>query len=127
MFYGAKGFARYFPTKRRNLFRIEGIKKHYEMVPLLILQTCAFFAMPFWSYHRMFLTTIDVQLTEYQRFEIPSKPRFFDLRNPRSMKLITFGKEWKPAIHLDNRYRLMRHEPMLDAYGNVTDKIGSEY
>lgn len=38
-------------------------------------------------------------------------------------QLITF-REWKPAIHLDNRYRLMRHEPMLDADGNKTDKIG---
>ncbi|KYN05272.1 hypothetical protein ALC62_03795 [Cyphomyrmex costatus] len=35
-------------------------------------------------------------------------------------------KEWKPAIHLDNRYRLMRHEPMLDADGNVTDVLGED-
>ncbi|TGZ52533.1 Uncharacterized protein DBV15_07946 [Temnothorax longispinosus] len=34
--------------------------------------------------------------------------------------------EWKPAIHLDNRYRLMRHEPMLDADGNETDQIGED-
>lgn len=34
--------------------------------------------------------------------------------------------DWKPAIHLDNRYRLMRHEPMLDADGNVTDQIGED-
>ncbi|KAK2574903.1 hypothetical protein KPH14_002594 [Odynerus spinipes] len=31
-----------------------------------------------------------------------------------------------PAIHLDNRYRLMRHEPMLDAEGNQTDVIGDD-
>ncbi|KYM82663.1 hypothetical protein ALC53_06838 [Atta colombica] len=38
-------------------------------------------------------------------------------------QLIQFQKP-QPAIHLDNRYRLMRHEPMLDADGNVTDVIG---
>ncbi|KAK1130309.1 hypothetical protein K0M31_018445 [Melipona bicolor] len=32
----------------------------------------------------------------------------------------------KPAIHLDNRYRLMRNEPMLDADGNETDQIGED-
>lgn len=32
----------------------------------------------------------------------------------------------KPAIHLDNRYRLMRGEPMLDANGNETDEIGED-
>lgn len=26
-------------------------------------------------------------------------------------------------IDLDNRYRLMRHEPMLDVNGNPTDKF----
>ncbi|XP_071574285.1 uncharacterized protein [Temnothorax nylanderi] len=82
-------------------------------------------AIPFMAYHRLFVTTIDVQLTDYQRFEIPSVPRFFDLRNPRTLKLITLT-EWKPAIHLDNRYRLMRHEPMLDADGNETDQIGED-
>ncbi|KYN39598.1 hypothetical protein ALC56_06092 [Trachymyrmex septentrionalis] len=41
------------------------------------------------------------------------------------VKLIQF-KPWKPAIHLDNRYRLMRHEPMLDADGNETDVIGKD-
>lgn len=40
-------------------------------------------------------------------------------------QLIQF-KEWKPAIHLDNRYRLMRHEPMLDADGKVTDVLGED-
>ncbi|KAH0554582.1 hypothetical protein KQX54_011586 [Cotesia glomerata] len=29
----------------------------------------------------------------------------------------------EPAIDLDNRYRLMRHEQMLDAQGNPTDKF----
>lgn len=40
-------------------------------------------------------------------------------------QIINF-REWKPAIHLDNRYRLMRHEPMLDADGNVTEEIGED-
>ena len=34
--------------------------------------------------------------------------------------------EWAPAIHLDNRYRLMRGEQMLDAQGNPTDQIGED-
>lgn len=40
-------------------------------------------------------------------------------------QLIRFT-ELKPAIHLDNRYRLMRHEPMLDADGKKTDEIGED-
>ncbi|KZC07951.1 hypothetical protein WN55_09014 [Dufourea novaeangliae] len=36
------------------------------------------------------------------------------------------GQELKPAIHLDNRYRLMRNEPMLDAEGRETDCIGED-
>ncbi|XP_011645485.1 LOW QUALITY PROTEIN: uncharacterized protein LOC105432385 [Pogonomyrmex barbatus] len=98
----------------------------FQLIPLVCVQTCVLLALPLMIYHRLFVTTIDVQLTDYQRFEIPSKPRFIDLRNPRSLKLITITKP-KPAIHLDNRYRLMRHEPMLDADGNVTDKIGDDY
>lgn len=35
-------------------------------------------------------------------------------------------QELKPAIHLDNRYRLMRKEPMLDASGRETDTIGED-
>ncbi|XP_071627465.1 uncharacterized protein [Temnothorax longispinosus] len=97
----------------------------FQLIPLVFVQTCVMLAIPFMAYHRLFVTTIDVQLTDYQRFEIPSVPRFFDLRNPRTLKLITLT-EWKPAIHLDNRYRLMRHEPMLDADGNETDQIGED-
>ncbi|XP_076681606.1 uncharacterized protein LOC143375886 [Andrena cerasifolii] len=73
----------------------------------------------------MFVTTIDVNFDKYQRFEIPSIPRFFDLRNPRHLKLMKM-QELKPAIHLDNRYRLMRLESMLDADGNETDSIGED-
>ncbi|XP_074096062.1 uncharacterized protein LOC141525449 [Cotesia typhae] len=75
-------------------------------------------------YHRMFLTTIDVQLSQKinQRFEVSSKPGFIDLRNPRLLKLIGCNTP-EPAIDLDNRYRLMRHEQMLDAQGNPTDKF----
>ncbi|XP_029171404.1 uncharacterized protein LOC114940826 [Nylanderia fulva] len=110
---------------KSKLFTFEGLKKNWELIPLAFVSTCVMLAIPFMTYHRLFVTTIDVQLTDYQRFEIPSIPRFFDLRNPRSLKLITFA-EYKPAIHLDNRYRLMRHEPMLDADGNKTDKIGKD-
>ncbi|RLU25835.1 hypothetical protein DMN91_001995, partial [Ooceraea biroi] len=95
----------------------------FQLIPLAFVQACVMLAIPFMAYHRLFVTTIDVQLTSDQRFEIPSVPRFFDLRNPRSLKLITIT-ERKPAIHLDNRYRLMRHEPMLDANGNETKEIG---
>ncbi|XP_011064657.1 PREDICTED: uncharacterized protein LOC105152218 [Acromyrmex echinatior] len=97
----------------------------FQLLPLVVLSTCAMIAMPSMAYHRLFITTIDVQLTDYQRFEIPSVPRFYDLRNPRSLKIIKF-KKWKPAIHLDNRYRLMRQEPMLDADGNVTNELGED-
>lgn len=34
--------------------------------------------------------------------------------------------ELKPAIYLDNLYRLMRKEPMLDADGNKIDEIGED-
>ncbi|XP_018378603.1 PREDICTED: uncharacterized protein LOC108771172 [Trachymyrmex cornetzi] len=97
----------------------------FQLIPLVLFNACVMLAVPSMIYHRFFVTTIDVQLTDYQRFEIPSVPRFYDLRNPRSLKLIQL-KEWKPAIHLDNRYRLMRHEPMLDADGNVTNMLGED-
>ncbi|XP_039314840.1 uncharacterized protein LOC105193822 isoform X2 [Solenopsis invicta] len=113
-------------SKFGKLYTVKGVKQYWELIPLILLQTCAFFGMPFMAYHRMFVTTIDVQLTDYQRFEIPSVPKFYDLRNPRTLKLIEFTK-WEPAIHLDNRYRLMRHEPMLDADGNKTHEIGSDH
>jgi hypothetical protein len=32
--------------------------------------------------------------------------------------------KYEPAIHLDNRYRLMAGLPMLDADGNETTEIG---
>ncbi|KAL2713472.1 hypothetical protein V1478_017170, partial [Vespula squamosa] len=37
-----------------------------------------------------------------------------------------YTKKINPAIHLDNRYRLMRHEPMLDADGKETNEIGED-
>ncbi|XP_018341888.1 PREDICTED: uncharacterized protein LOC108748323 isoform X3 [Trachymyrmex septentrionalis] len=106
-------------------FTLEGVKKKWELIPLVLLNVCMMVVIPSMVYHRFFVSTIDIQPTAYQRFEIPSVPRFYDLRNPRSLKLIQF-KPWKPAIHLDNRYRLMRHEPMLDADGNETDVIGKD-
>ncbi|KOX70107.1 hypothetical protein WN51_04847 [Melipona quadrifasciata] len=47
------------------------------------------------------------------------------LCNKSVVKIIKRHK-LKPAIHLDNRYRLMRNEPMLDADGNETDQIGED-
>nr|XP_012222967.1 PREDICTED: uncharacterized protein LOC105672534 [Linepithema humile] len=96
-----------------------------KIIPVVFIQACSLIGMPLMMAHRAFVTTIDVQLTSYQRFEIPSVPRFFDLRKPRSLKFITFAKV-DPAIHLDNRYRLMRNEPMLDADGKETDRIGDD-
>ncbi|KAL0131187.1 hypothetical protein PUN28_002622 [Cardiocondyla obscurior] len=121
----------FYHTKRRTIFDYKIRARKFfpffllQLIPLFFVQTCVLFAIPFMAYHRSFVTTIDVQMTDYQRFEIPSVPRFYDLRNPRSLKLIAFAK-YNPVIHLDNRYRLMRHEPMLDADGNETDKIGED-
>ncbi|KYN27555.1 hypothetical protein ALC57_03055 [Trachymyrmex cornetzi] len=119
------GFSRCGVKATKSMFTLEGLKKKWELIPLVLFNACVMLAVPSMIYHRFFVTTIDVQLTDYQRFEIPSVPRFYDLRNPRSLKLIQL-KEWKPAIHLDNRYRLMRHEPMLDADGNVTNMLGED-
>ncbi|XP_036151326.1 uncharacterized protein LOC118648898 [Monomorium pharaonis] len=127
--FGNSGLARYghkITKKGKNmLWTLEGIKRNPEFIPLICLQACMMFAMPLFALHRLFVTTIDVQMTDYQRFEIPSVPKFFDLRKPRTLKFITLTP-LKPAIHLDNRYRLMRHEPMLDADGNRTNVIGED-
>ncbi|XP_043682273.1 uncharacterized protein LOC122635755 [Vespula pensylvanica] len=112
---------------RWNFFKNLKLPKghSWELIPLLAIKTALLFSISFMCYHRMFVTTIDVTLRDYHRFEIPSVPRFFDLRNPRVLKL-WYTKKLKPAIHLDNRYRLMRHEPMLDADGKETDEIGED-
>ncbi|KAI4482202.1 hypothetical protein M0804_008753 [Polistes exclamans] len=47
-------------------------------------------------------------------------------RRPVNSGQLWHRKKLKPAIHLDNRYRLMRHEPMLDANGNETNEIGED-
>ncbi|XP_015119267.1 uncharacterized protein LOC107042646 [Diachasma alloeum] len=99
------------------------IKKNYAVTPLLALQLGAAGGILFMIYHRTFVTTIDVQMG-YQRWEMESKPRFIDLRNPRSLKLIK--DKPAPAIALDNRYRLMRNEPMYDANGQETNEIGTD-
>ncbi|XP_046828475.1 uncharacterized protein LOC124428465 [Vespa crabro] len=75
--------------------------------------------------HLVSISFFAFSLKDYHRFEIPSVPRFFDLRNPRVLKL-WHTKKPQPAIHLDNRYRLMRHEPMLDVDGNETNEIGED-
>ncbi|XP_067210425.1 uncharacterized protein [Linepithema humile] len=110
---------------KSQLYTLASLKKCFEIIPVVFIQACSLIGMPLMMAHRAFVTTIDVQLTSYQRFEIPSVPRFFDLRKPRSLKFITFAKV-DPAIHLDNRYRLMRNEPMLDADGKETDRIGDD-
>ncbi|XP_076625810.1 uncharacterized protein LOC143344073 [Colletes latitarsis] len=108
-----------------DLYSVDKLKKNWSVIPLIVLEACVLLTIPLISCHRMFFTTIDVQLGGYHRYEIPSVPRFIDLRNPRVLKLVKL-QEWKPAIHLDNRYRLMRKEPMLDACGNETDDIGQD-
>ncbi|XP_076644964.1 uncharacterized protein LOC143354596 [Halictus rubicundus] len=118
MFHGKK-----VPT--RNSFALLPVSIRFQIVPLLVMQTCVAIIGPLFSLHRLFITTIDVWLPDYHRFEIPPIPQFFDLRKPRVLKLKTV-EEVKPAIHLDNRYRLMRNEPMLDEEGCKTDKIGED-
>ncbi|XP_024942569.1 uncharacterized protein LOC107269499 isoform X1 [Cephus cinctus] len=109
----------------QKFFLFAQLRKHWSLIPLVALNCLIFTAIPLFAWHRTFVTTIDVQLGNYQRWEIPTVPRFFDLRNPRNLKLVN-THNWKPAYHLDNRYRLMRNEPMLDAQGNETDEIGED-
>ncbi|XP_032675238.1 uncharacterized protein LOC116846028 isoform X2 [Odontomachus brunneus] len=73
---------------KSKLFKAETIRRNWQLIPLAVLHACMMIAIPFIACHRLFVTTIDVQLTDYQRFEIPSVPRFFDLRKPRSLKPI---------------------------------------
>ncbi|XP_071871385.1 uncharacterized protein [Bombus fervidus] len=114
------------PVVKFDLFTSEKIKKNWSVIPLLLLKTFAIIGLPILCCHRLFVTTIDVQIPPgNRRFEITSPPGFFDLRNPRILKIIKRHK-LKPAIHLDNRYRLMRNEPMLDADGNEIDQIGED-
>ncbi|XP_031786879.1 uncharacterized protein LOC116417554 [Nasonia vitripennis] len=105
-------------TKRR-------LSINYECIPLIAVNCLAIAALPFVIWSRTFVTTIDVTFGGLPRWEIPSQPTFFDLRHPRNLKWMKTD-DWKPAIHLDNRYRLMRGEPMLDANGNETDEIGED-
>ncbi|XP_050449821.1 uncharacterized protein LOC126850654 [Cataglyphis hispanica] len=114
------------PIKKwAKLLSLEVFIRDVELIPLAFLTVWSSATICFWTYHRLFISTIDVQMTQYARYEIPSVPKFFDLRNPRSLKILTFT-HYKPAIHLDNRYRLMRHEPMLDADYKETDQIGED-
>ncbi|XP_018341884.1 PREDICTED: uncharacterized protein LOC108748323 isoform X1 [Trachymyrmex septentrionalis] len=69
-------------------FTLEGVKKKWELIPLVLLNVCMMVVIPSMVYHRFFVSTIDIQPTAYQRFEIPSVPRFYDLRNPRSLKFL---------------------------------------
>ncbi|KAL2713469.1 hypothetical protein V1478_017167, partial [Vespula squamosa] len=55
-------------------------------LPLFAIKAALLISITFMCYQRMFVTTIDVTLRDYHRFEIPSVPRFFDLRNPRVLK-----------------------------------------
>ncbi|XP_017883198.1 uncharacterized protein LOC108626817 isoform X2 [Ceratina calcarata] len=72
--------------------------------------------------------------TEYIELREPNgaagdrREKIAEKRSARSAMFIPLVQfhEIKPAVHLDNRYRLMRHEPMLDAEGQRTDKIGKD-
>ncbi|XP_026670930.1 uncharacterized protein LOC108626817 isoform X1 [Ceratina calcarata] len=109
-----------------DFLTVKKIKQNWSVIPLLVMNLTLVAIIPPILCFRLFYATIDVQLGDgYYRYEIPTVPRFFDLRKPRSLKLVQFH-EIKPAVHLDNRYRLMRHEPMLDAEGQRTDKIGKD-
>ncbi|CAL7939266.1 unnamed protein product [Xylocopa violacea] len=69
---------------------------------------------------------IEPSRVEKEVFEFSRFPR----RRKKIVKVVVENliktREWKPAIHLDNRYRLMRNEPMLDADGKETDQIGED-
>ncbi|XP_011297040.1 uncharacterized protein [Fopius arisanus] len=106
-----------------GIYTTAQIKKNYGVCPLLALQLGALGGMLFMIYHRTFVTTIDVQMGN-QRWEMQSKPKFIDLRNPRSLKLME--NKIESTIALDNRYRLMRNEPMYDVSGQETDEIGDD-
>ncbi|KAF7383039.1 hypothetical protein HZH68_014888 [Vespula germanica] len=67
-------------------FSLPILCRTFQLIPLLAIKTALLFTISFMCYHRMFVTTIDVTLRDYHRFEIPSVPRFFDLRNPRVLK-----------------------------------------
>ncbi|XP_034181579.1 uncharacterized protein LOC117604995 [Osmia lignaria lignaria] len=116
-----------FPGKSGKIAIItwKDIKKNWVLMPLVLIKICVLTSAALLAAHRLFWTTIDVRLYDYYRFEIPPVPRFFDLRNPRPLKLVKLQRLC-PAIHLDNRYRLMRHEPMLDADGKETKEIGKD-
>ncbi|XP_078040149.1 uncharacterized protein LOC144471711 [Augochlora pura] len=101
------------------------IMRHYGIIPLLVIKAGVICAIPLIILHRMFVTTIDLRLYRSHRYEIPTTPEFIDLRAPRTLKLRTV-EEVKPAVHLDNRYRLMRHEQMLNDEGCKTDNIGED-
>ncbi|CAK9812084.1 hypothetical protein ANTPLA_LOCUS7283 [Anthophora plagiata] len=81
--------------------------------------------IPVLASYRLFFATIDVTLGGYHRFEIPTVPRFFDLREPRVLKIVK-RNELKPAIFLDNLYRMMRGDPMVDENGNEIEEIGED-
>ncbi|XP_024942570.1 uncharacterized protein LOC107269499 isoform X2 [Cephus cinctus] len=70
----------------QKFFLFAQLRKHWSLIPLVALNCLIFTAIPLFAWHRTFVTTIDVQLGNYQRWEIPTVPRFFDLRNPRNLK-----------------------------------------
>ncbi|XP_043468867.1 uncharacterized protein LOC122502742 [Leptopilina heterotoma] len=110
-----------------RMFRLSTIKRHYSSIPLAFLIMYDLCAVTLFSYNALFCSTIDVRLSgrNLPRYEMTSSPGWFDLRKPRCLKLLKI-QDIKPAIHLDNRYRLMRGEQMLDALGNPTDEIGED-
>lgn len=65
---------------------------------------------------------------DYTRTSDKCFARLHQIRQKRFLSCFQLMQlqELKPAIHLDNRYRLMRKEPMLDANGRETDIIGED-
>ncbi|XP_018316323.1 uncharacterized protein [Mycetomoellerius zeteki] len=119
-------------TTKSMLFTLEGLKKKWELIPLVLLNACVMLAVPSLIYHRLFITTIDVQLTDYQRYEIPSVPRFYDLRNPRILKFDTrmaqstdhvFGEQY---VGRRERRSMQRESPVCLTIGMRRNMVEKE-
>ncbi|CAK9800365.1 hypothetical protein ANTQUA_LOCUS2422 [Anthophora quadrimaculata] len=92
---------------------------------MIAMKATILMVIPVFASYRLFFARIDAVLGGYYRFEIPTVPRFFDLRKPRVLKIMKRNKI-KPAIFLDNLYRMMRGDPLLDENGNEIEEIGED-
>lgn len=116
----SKDFLDGLPFKRFQSRESSGVlidRYFSKLFPLLQVETFAWLrAYP----HTTLLPTVEICSNFYILLKRKNKKKlFFRLQ-------LWYTKKQKPAIHLDNRYRLMRHEPMLDADGNETNEIGEE-